>query len=127
MKIPDDAVVEWRCTSCGKLYGYARHIDGEIAYTTITERLDEGPRLAEVTDRRLSWASRQHGIRVGDGRHWATARPDDFTPRFGRRVVPLTPDRPNKARKTPPPGVIPALDRARLQDDAFRTARNIHQ
>lgn len=78
MKVPPDALVEWRCLKCAKPFGYLRIVNGVVCVTTMREKLDAGPDggplLALEEDLPLSELMTDAGIPVCCGRHrgWVT-------------------------------------------------------
>lgn len=97
MKLPKDAVVEWRCR-CGGLCGYVRVVDDKITWTHRARGIDRGwgsrpPRGAggealqdvEVTEQFRRMVLRSTGLTVSCGRHLGQVYEDDFLPGKGRR------------------------------------------
>lgn len=97
MKVPSDAIVEWRCTECKKPYGYVRVIAGRLHLATMRATSDGGKRwqLEEwEPDARDREQLAGGGMTVSCGRHYSTVSAADIRGKgVNRRKVMLKPER----------------------------------
>jgi len=128
MKVPADALIEWRCLGCSKPFGYVRKVRGVITFSTLELSFDEGGRfvlreraltrelLESATPPSRASAHPDDGLVVCCGRHYGLVTGDDLKPSgIRKRKVMVKPTDITQWR-TAPPGASrhPSRSAARL-------------
>lgn len=101
MRLPPDALIEWRCHRCGALAGYVRSIDGRLALSWSSDgpedRFNRPPTSRRgsrdfliVTAELISEIEARGWFAVNCGRHEVGVPPEGFVPRPPRRRKVLT-------------------------------------